>query len=345
MIDNVRQTDSAGLILQRELASRKYTGLAVLVDEKTQAHCYPVIKDHLPNHWLIRIESGEEFKNLDTCAAIWSRLTEFGFDRKAILINLGGGVIGDMGGFCAATFKRGIDFINIPTTLLAQVDASIGGKLGIDFKKFKNHIGVFREPDLVIVDPVFLKTLDMRELRSGFAEVIKHALIADADYWPVISGKSFEAQDWTSHIAHSIDVKRKVVEEDPREGGKRKILNFGHTIGHAIESFFLEQARQKLLHGEAIAAGMICEAYLSVAKCGLTESALNEIAGYILSVYGKVDMEKSVYADIAALTLQDKKNLGGVVKASLLEAIGSCTFDIDLQKDDIIKALAYYQSL
>ena len=181
------------------------------------------------------------------------------------MINLGGGVIGDMGGFCAATYKRGIRFINIPTTLLAQVDASVGGKLGIDFRGFKNHIGLFTMPEQVLVDVKFLETLPERELRSGFAEVIKHYLISDHSEWEKLNSLSFEKQDWKHHVTESVKIKSAVVDRDPIEKGFRKVLNFGHTIGHALETFFLSRknSKVKVLHGEAIAAGMICELYLS----------------------------------------------------------------------------------
>jgi len=327
------------------LSGKKYSQIGVLVDENTERHCFPAIAGAVKEARLIRIQSGEERKNLDACAAIWRSMTEYGFDRKALLINLGGGVIGDMGGFCAATYKRGIDFINVPTTLLAQVDASIGGKLGIDFEGFKNHIGLFREPGLVIVDPDFLFTLDKRELRSGFAEIIKHSLIADAEYWPVIAGASFENQDWRSHIAHSLRVKSRVVQEDPRESGLRKILNFGHTIGHAIETCYLNEPGKRLLHGEAIAIGMICEAFLSTKKTGLTAGEADAITEHLLKVFGKQPVDMQFAEKIIEITLQDKKNYQGQVKAALLSRIGKAVYDIPVSREDIYNALSYYNSL
>lgn len=337
--------EEAAPAIKAFLSGRNYSQVGVLLDENTEWYCFPAVSDVLKEARPIRIQSGEEQKNLETCASIWLALTEYRFDRKSLLINLGGGVIGDMGGFCASTYKRGIDFINVPTTLLAQVDASIGGKLGIDFEGFKNHIGLFREPNLVIVDPRFLDTLDRRELRSGFAEIIKHSLIADADYWPVIAGKDFENQDWKSHIKHSLGVKSKVVFEDPRESGLRKILNFGHTIGHAIETCFLNSPDQKLLHGEAISIGMICEAYLSVEKTGLSWGAAEEIVGYLLSVFGKPQVNINLTDAIVRIALQDKKNDQGQVKAALLSGIGKALYDMPLTKEDIYKALTYYNSL
>ncbi len=326
------------------LHKKNFSGIAVLVDENTEKHCYPLIKGALADHSVIRIKSGEENKNLKTCSAIWQEMTESGFDRKSLLINLGGGVIGDMGGFCAATFKRGLSFLNIPTTLLAQVDASVGGKQGIDFQGYKNHIGVFKDPEMVIISPVFLNTLIKRELRSGFAEIIKHALIADEAYWKVISSRTFEDQEWESHIKHSLEVKSAITQEDPFESGRRKILNFGHTIGHAVESFYLNSG-QKLLHGEAIAVGMICEAYLSTIKNKLPNDCLSDIQQYLISIFGKISLEKKLFEEIAAITIQDKKNLNKQVKAALLSRIGHCEFDITIDQKDIISALEYYEGL
>ncbi|MEM8969941.1 MAG: 3-dehydroquinate synthase family protein, partial [Bacteroidota bacterium] len=239
--DNVTITKNIAGTLADLLSKSSFSQVAVLVDENTRQHCLPLIQEVLPPEYtLVEIKSGELNKNLDTCAHIWAQLTEQHFDRKALLINLGGGVIGDMGGFCAATYKRGISFVNIPATLLAQVDASVGGKLGIDFRGFKNHIGLFQEPQQVLIDAAFLRTLPEQELRSGFAEVIKHALIHDSVYWNKLRGASLAQQPWTEHIRHSVQVKSWVVDQDFREGGLRKILNFGHTVGHAVESHFLE---------------------------------------------------------------------------------------------------------
>ncbi len=327
--------------------SLKYSKVAVLVDENTKRDCYPILKNFLPeNHMLIEIQSGEENKNLQTCGYIWEALTKARFDRKGIVFNLGGGVIGDMGGFCASTYKRGIDFIQIPTTLLSQVDASVGGKLGIDFQGFKNHIGLFRNPNNVLIDTQFLKTLPERELRSGFAEVIKHCLIADVDYWQKITKNDLQNQDWTEITAHSIQVKYDVVSQDPTEKGLRKILNFGHTIGHAIETVYMENPDiERLLHGEAIAIGMICEAFISVQKALITTSACEAIQGYILKIYGKTPIETDFMDIILENTLQDKKNTGSTINASLLEGIGKCGFDIPINANEIRESILYYNSL
>lgn len=323
----------------------QYSKVAVIVDENTKEQCYPKIKAVVPDHILIEIKSGEEEKNLNTCQHIWNDLTNNAFDRKSLVVNLGGGVIGDMGGFCAATYKRGIDFINIPTTLLAQVDASIGGKLGIDFKNFKNHIGVFQNPLRVFLDGSFFDTLSPEELRSGYAEVIKHCLIRDGEMFETITKTPYDQLNLFDLTQHSVDIKDKVVEEDPTEKGLRKILNFGHTIGHAIESYFLDQPAKKLLHGEAIAIGMICEAYLSMTKLGMTQEELHKISAYILKIYESMRIEASDIAKIIHLTKQDKKNEGDKIKCSLLKNIGNCTFNIDIDHEDIRASILYFNSL
>jgi 3-dehydroquinate synthase len=338
----VQITRDIASALQSFLSQKAYSSIGVLVDENTREHCYPLIRPYLPAHELCQVQSGELHKNLDTCSQIWNWLTRQHFDRKSLLINLGGGVIGDMGGFCASTYKRGIAFINLPTTLLAQVDASVGGKLGIDFRGFKNHIGLFREPDAVIAFPEFLQSLPFRELRSGFAEVIKHSLIYDAGYWPRIRQQGLNVTDWHSLIEHSTGIKSDVVQADFREGGLRKILNFGHTIGHAVESFYLEKEKP-LLHGEAIAIGMVAETYLSGKYCGMPENEVQEVSHFILSVYGFYPIGPDDEARIVQLSLQDKKNEKDSIRASLLERIGHCRFDVNLSPEDISEGLQYYK--
>ena len=342
--NNVVITDDVADTLKQALSVRQYDKIAVIVDEHTEAHCLPFISDTVGEHWLLPIKSGEEHKTLDTCAQLWHALTDASFGRKDLVINLGGGVIGDMGGFVASTYKRGLDFINLPTTLLAQVDASIGGKLGIDFDGLKNHIGLFKAPELVIVFPEFIETLPKRELYSGFAEVIKHALIKDASYWLRITGSDFGSYDWNELIAHSVDIKKEVVSGDPFEGGERKILNFGHTIGHAVETHFLHSDK-RLLHGEAIAVGMICESYLSHKFAGLSEEKLKEIVAFIVDVYQPVEIDTHLFDTIIQLTLQDKKNHAGFVNYSLLKDIGRCGFDYQVSKQLVLDSLFFYNNL
>ncbi len=325
------------------LAEKKYSAIAVLTDNNTHRYCYPSIEPTLPVHSIVIIEAGEENKNLDTSKLIWEKLTELQFDRHSLLIVLGGGVLGDMGGFCAATYKRGIDFVLMPTTLLSQVDASVGGKLGIDFQHFKNHIGVFCEPVATLIGPKFLETLPERELRSGFAEIIKHCLISDKNMWEAIRTRSLKEQHWDELIPHSVAFKKKVVETDPREKGLRKILNFGHTVGHAVESYFLT-SDNRLFHGEAIAVGMIAEAYIAKQKNLISHSELIEIKDYLKQIYPKVSLPGSS-GQIIKLMLQDKKNKGNKILMALPEGIGQARWDIEVSPAEVEEALNYYQSV
>ncbi|WP_435357079.1 3-dehydroquinate synthase [Emticicia sp. SJ17W-69] len=328
--------------LQTFLDTKSYSKIIVLTDTNTKRFCYPIVKEFLPKHISVTVKNGEEHKNLQTCETIWSTMTDAQLDRHALMINLGGGVIGDMGGFCAATYKRGIDFIQIPTTLLSQVDASVGGKLGIDFHGFKNHLGVFTLPKSVLIDPVFLETLSEREKRSGFAEILKHCLIQDGEKWNEIRKKDLADQDLADLITHSVEIKKKVVEQDPTEQGIRKILNFGHTLGHAIETYFLPQGKKRLLHGEAIATGMLCESYIAFERGLLDEKTLEQIEDFIFSIYGKVSMQASDFEAIIKHTQQDKKNKGKDIRFSLINGAGTCLYDVVVSKTEMKKALEYY---
>jgi 3-dehydroquinate synthase len=327
------------------LAARDFSAIAVIADSHTYRLCYPELKPLLPRHTLIRIKAGEEQKHIQTCETIWDALTRANFDRHALVLNLGGGVIGDMGGFCAATYKRGIAFAQLPTTLLAQVDASVGGKLGIDFNGLKNHIGVFQQPDAILIDPEFLKTLPERELRSGFAEVIKHCLIADAGAWNRIRRLDLADQNWPELVAHSVAIKQNVVAQDPTEKGLRKILNFGHTLGHAVETHFLNQPRKRLLHGEAIAAGMVMEAFVAQELGLIDEKLLAQIEEYIFAVYGRVTLTDADVNAVLALTLQDKKNRAGEVQMALLDGPGHCTFGVAVSKAQMLRSMNFYRGL
>lgn len=312
--------------------------IAVLVDENTKEHC--LSKLEYPSLQLIEIQSGEINKTLDTCSFIWKKLTDFGFSRKSLLINLGGGVIGDMGGFCAATFKRGISFINIPTTLLSQVDASSGGKLGIDFHSYKNHIGIFQTPNAVLIDQNFLATLPPRELKSGFAEVIKHALIFDKKHWEDLQNTSFDAINWSEIIRRSVEIKHEIVSQDPTEKGLRKILNFGHTIGHALESHYLE-TNEPLLHGEAVALGMILEAHLSLQNGKIESDEFSAIKNYL---HHHFELPKKIpqLSEWGYRMSQDKKNTNGKISFSLLNKIGSCEYDVHTAQENIETATLEY---
>jgi 3-dehydroquinate synthase len=343
MTDNILfSADPAG-DLSGFLEERKYSKLAVLTDDHTAADCYPLLSKAIPSHHNIEVSSGEEHKNLTTCELIWGKMTDQALDRHSALIIVGGGVLGDMGGFCAATYKRGIDFVLIPTTLLSQVDASIGGKLGIDFRDFKNHIGVFKTPALTILHSGFLSTLPAAEKRSGFAEVIKHALIADKETWREIRERSFDDQPWDHLLRHSVSVKRRVVSQDPYESGLRKVLNAGHTIGHAVETFLL-QTKRKILHGEAVAVGLVCEAFLAREKGMLSDHDFQEIPTYLLRVFGKVELKEGEEVDITSLTTQDKKNKGNKTLCVLLDGIGNARWDCEIRPDEVKRALSFYRS-
>ena len=343
MTDHILFSADPGADLEKFLQEKSYSKIAVLADYHTSRHCYPEIQKVLPDHQVIEIPDGEEHKKLDTCEVIWEKMTEQEMDRHAVLIVIGGGVLGDMGGFCAATYKRGIDFVLIPTTLLSQVDASIGGKLGIDFKHFKNHIGVFKTPVFTLIHSGFLKTLPEAEIRSGFAEVIKHALIADAQVWKTIQNHAWKDQPWDMLLQHSVKVKLNVVKVDPFEKGLRKTLNAGHTIGHAVETFLLQQNR-KILHGEAVAVGLVCESFLSYEKGMLNKADFEGIRNFILKVFGKVQLESGELDAIAKLTSQDKKNKGNRILCVLLEGIGNAKWDCEIRPEEVKRALSFYLS-
>ena len=329
--------------LSSYLTENNYSHVAIVVDEYTNKYCLPLISSLLPAKFTkILIKSGEDNKTLQTCERIWDAMTKANMDRHGLLINLGGGVIGDMGGFCASTYKRGIDFIQIPTTLLAQVDASVGGKLGIDFQSFKNHIGVFQLPKTVLIDPNFIKTLPERQKLSGYAEIIKHCLIRDEDKWEEISHKGFDEIDFADLISHSVEIKKAVVAEDPKEAGLRKILNFGHTLGHAVETYLLNQGKRRILHGEAIAVGMIMEAYISFSRQLISREELESIEIYLFETYGRVKIAVDEISAIIKLTAQDKKNKGNEIRFSLLTGIGDCGYDIPVSAAEMKKAIAYY---
>ena len=329
------------------LATRKREALFILVDENTRVFCLPVLHRCLPediNYSIIEIPAGESFKNIQTCEKIWSALIQAGADRNALMLNLGGGVIGDMGGFCAAAYKRGISFIQIPTTLLAQVDASIGGKLGIDFGGVKNSIGFFKNPEAVCIDPGFWQTLPKREFRSGFAEVVKHALIADSGQWSAIcaAGTPENYMAEAEALIQTINVKRQIVAEDPLEKGIRKTLNFGHTIGHAVESWSLE-GDSPLLHGEAVAIGMMAETQLSVQMAGLAEQEASEVSTYLSSIFKELPLiPESCFDQLLKIMSNDKKNDGGKINFTLLQKCGLAVIDQYAGEDAIINALEAY---
>lgn len=330
--------------LESFISERTYSQILVFVDRNTNDYCLPVLQTALPNlvdYDIIEIDPGEENKNIDFCIGVWKTMLDFGADRKALMINLGGGVVTDMGGFAASTFKRGIDFIQIPTTLLSQVDASVGGKTGIDLDNVKNIIGTFTQPQAVFISSKFLETLDHRQLLSGFAEIIKHGLIQDKELYN--SCRLIDISDIDNEIIYrSVEIKNNVIINDPTEQGVRKILNFGHTIGHAIEGYSLINDDNPLLHGEAIAIGMICEAWLSHKCAGLSEEELLDITQAFLSRYTPYTYSSDVYDQLVELMKNDKKNVDGQIGFALLNQIGSAVYNIFISEEDIKLALDYY---
>jgi len=340
--------DSKGYeTLAEMLKPSHYSKIFILVDENTSQYCLPHLLNHLATEIeieIIELEVGEIHKNIATCTEVWGALSELGGDRKSILINLGGGVISDLGGFVACTFKRGIDFINIPTTLLSMVDASIGGKNGVDLGNLKNQIGIIREPKAVIVDTQFLSTLPQNEMRSGLAEMLKHGLIFDKKYWDKFKDlKSLNTDNLNELIHQSIEIKNEIVCEDLTENGIRKSLNFGHTLGHAIESYFLENDNKtSLLHGEAIAVGMILESYISREKELLTNEEYQEIKYIINDIFERIEFSQIDIEKIIELLIFDKKNEFGKVQFALLDGIGKIKINQESDNVLIYKAFEDY---
>lgn len=335
--------------LNQHVKENNFSKIFILVDENTHQYCLSKFLEKLETNIaieIIEIESGEINKTIDTCIGVWNTLSELDADRKSLMINIGGGVITDLGGFVACTFKRGISYINVPTTLLSMVDASVGGKTGVDLGHLKNQIGVISNPDLVLIDTQFLDTLPKDQMRSGLAEMLKHGLITGESYWNKFTDLSkLNLDDLDELIHESVIIKRNVVEEDPFENGLRKTLNFGHTLGHAIESYFLSNPNKiTLLHGEAIAIGMILASYISTELIGFPKETTNSIKKLFLSYYDKVNIEKSDYPNIIELLKYDKKNNHGNINFVLLEAIGKCKIDCLVDNDLIIEAFKYYDA-
>lgn len=333
--------------LNNLISEKKYSSLFILVDENTNEHCLskfiPNLEVDIPIE-IIEIEAGESIKNITTCVEIWSVLSDLGADRKSALINLGGGVITDIGGFIASTFKRGIDFINVPTTLLGMVDASIGGKNGVDLGTLKNQIGVINVPQLVLIDSVFLETLSQKEMRSGLAEMLKHGLIYDKKYWKEFQDLSkIDFADFDTLLYRSVEIKNEIVTQDPTENGIRKALNFGHTLGHAIESYFLE-SETPLLHGEAIAIGMILESHISMKKELLSKEEYYEIKSTLKSIYEEHTFTVNDIELIQKLLIHDKKNEYGKVQFALLKEIGKISLNQSVESELIVSSFADYKS-
>ena len=333
--------------LNRFVAEQHPSKIFLLADKHTNECCTPIVLSLLATDIpleIIEIEAGETHKHIDTCTQVWYALSELGADRKSLLINIGGGVVTDLGGFVASTYMRGIPFINIPTSLLAMVDASVGGKTGVDLGALKNLVGVINNPQGVVIYPDFLATLPTEELRSGMAEMFKHGLISDEGYWHKMCHLSeLTEAHLGSLIYESVIIKNEVVTQDPTEKGLRKTLNYGHTLGHAIESYCLQNPnRERLLHGEAIAIGMVLATYLSVKELGFSMDKCDQVKAVLGEYFKKQDFSYEEITDICQLMRFDKKNVGGNVHFVLLEAIGKPKIDCIVPYEEIYKAFEYY---
>lgn len=324
------------------------TKIGLITDYNTSNFCKTILISKLARGAEIiefSIPPGEENKNLDSCLTIWNKLTESNFDRKSLLINLGGGVVTDLGGFVASTFLRGISFINLPTSMLAMVDASIGGKTGIDLGVLKNQIGVMASPKMVLIDYIFLKTLPKQQFNSGIAEVLKHGLIHSERFWKKITKNKItvETDELSSIIYKSIQIKNKIVSEDYYETGLRKSLNFGHTLGHAIESYSLSHKEIKsLLHGEAIAIGLALEAYLSSKYLGFPKKYVFEIKLVLKNYFNAIAFSNESIIDIISYLKYDKKNNNEQVNFVLLKDFGEIVLDIQVSEKSIKEAFKFY---
>ena len=347
MPQQIIQSRSLNQELTIALSESSHDKLFVLVDLTTLRHCWPVISDFtcLRDAHLIIIGAGDSHKDLDTLSQVWSSLVEGGSTRHSCLINLGGGMVTDLGGMAASTFKRGINFINLPTTLLAMVDASVGGKTGINFHGLKNEVGVFSEASHVILDTIFLKTLDTENLRSGYAEMLKHALLYNNNMWQRHLAYDLSAPNLSllgDMVSESVAVKQHIVTEDPHERGIRKALNLGHTVGHALESWALDRGKP-ILHGYAVAYGIICELYLSCLHTGFPTDKMRATVSYIRDFYGHLPITCKDYPKLLDLMRHDKKNVSGIINFTLLGDIGDIRINQMVSENDIQEALDFFR--
>ncbi len=336
------------LTLSAAVGRVEHDRLFVLTDETTLRLCWPVVKDLpcLKGAQMISIGATDENKTLESLAHVWTCLQKGGATRHSLMVNLGGGMVTDLGGFAASTFKRGFCYINVPTTLLAMVDASVGGKTGINFGGLKNEIGVFNCSDSVILDGVFLQTLDHENILSGYAEMLKHGLISTRDHWAELLNFPLESDidhmALTRMVAKSVAVKERVVEEDPRELGLRKALNLGHTVGHAFEALALKEDRT-VLHGYAVAWGLVCELYLSTVRCGFPQDQMRQTVQFIRHHYGQFLIDCKEYDQLFEFMTHDKKNTAGRVNFTLLGGIGDIRINQTASKDEIFDMLDFFR--
>lgn len=332
--------------LNEAIEACEHDKVFILADETTRNCCLPVVEEFAELRGAKRITIGatDTHKTLESLAHVWEELGAGGGTRHSLLINIGGGMVTDLGGFAASTFKRGINYINIPTTLLSMVDASVGGKTGINFNGLKNEIGVFNNASTVILDTQFLKTLDEENICSGYAEMLKHGLISNEQMWASLLGFDLEhpnLQQLRGMVADSVAVKERIVTEDPTEKGIRKALNLGHTVGHAFESLAL--TRTPVLHGYAVAWGLICELYLSVIKTGFPTDKMRQTVSFIKEHYGKMTITCDDYPTLLELMTHDKKNVAGTINFTLLGGIGDIRINQTATKEEIYEALDFYR--
>ena len=347
--NSVVVTDQLESVLTSSISAFPDDKLFLVTDQNSSKFCLPLLCE-IPNiekFKTIVIPSGEENKLLSSVEKIWLFLSQNGADRKSLVVNLGGGMVTDLGSFAASTFKRGLPFINIPTTLLSQVDASVGGKTGFNFNGLKNEIGVINQPLQVIIDTRFLKTLDHENIISGYAEMIKHGLIHSQDHLAELRKFDLDNPDYRELqgiIAHSVLIKNYFVEKDPHERNIRKALNFGHTVGHAFESLSLRNS-QPLLHGHAVAFGMIAELYLSRLNSGFADGIMHHLSQWLISIYGKYQIAASDYEALYELMGHDKKNEGKRINFTLIHSVGEVEINRDCSKEQVFEALDYFREL
>ena len=332
--------------LAKAIAECEHDRIFVLVDETTNKLCWSLVKDYLclKDAQTIVIGATDRRKNLDTLVHVWESLQQGKATRHSLLINLGGGMVTDLGGFAASTYKRGINFINIPTTLLAMVDASVGGKTGINFGGLKNEIGIFNDAEFVLLDTNWLRTLDEENIRSGYAEMLKHGLIADETMWAELINFNL-AQPNLRQLApmlnKSVRIKERIVAEDPHEKGIRKALNLGHTFGHAFESWAMK--RQPILHGYAVAFGLIAELYLATTQTDFPTERMRQTVNFIRAYYGSLPITCNDYPELIELMHHDKKNRGNEINVTLLGGIGDIRIDQTITEEDIKEALDFFR--
>lgn len=326
------------------IKSKNYSKIFIHLDTNTKTLCFKVFLKQIDkfDYQTIVSKPGEEHKNINSCVLLWNSLSKLNADRKSLIINLGGGVVGDMGGFIASTFKRGIDYINIPTTLLSMVDASIGGKTGVDLGVLKNQIGIFYDPKMVIIDPLYLETLSNKELLSGYAEILKHSIISKTNTFNSLTSNRLNFKN-IDIIKDSIEIKNNIVLIDKKERKERKFLNYGHTLGHAIESYFLN-SKQRLLHGEAISIGIVLASFISMKKVGLSNDYLDKIKSHISKVYKKISFSEIDIEEIIKLLIHDKKNSHGKINFVLIKEIGKPILDVEVENSLIKSAFNYYSN-